>query len=129
MLVAPRALREVPRLGRRIRRAFRSSVVVAGLVVAVLIVLVAVLAGVLAPVAPDEQNFDLLETPPGRQAFLGTDRLGRDVLSRVIHGAQQAILLETAPYALAMAGRIRKDRSRFDEPALVFRFPADSSRQ
>lgn len=36
---------------------------------------------------------------------------------------QQAILLETAPYALAMAERIRKDRGRFDEPALVFRFP------
>jgi len=36
---------------------------------------------------------------------------------------QQAILLETAPYALAMAQRIRKDRDRFEEPALVFRFP------
>jgi hypothetical protein len=36
---------------------------------------------------------------------------------------QQAILLETAPYALAMAERIRKDRNRFEEPALVFRFP------
>jgi len=41
---------------------------------------------------------------------------------------QQAILLETAPYALAMAQRIRKDRDRFDEPALVFRFPPDLSR-
>lgn len=36
---------------------------------------------------------------------------------------QQAILLETAPYALAMAERIRKDRDRFHEPALIFRFP------
>lgn len=36
---------------------------------------------------------------------------------------QQAILLETAPYALAMANRIRKDRDRMEEPALVFRFP------
>jgi aspartyl-tRNA(Asn)/glutamyl-tRNA(Gln) amidotransferase subunit A len=36
---------------------------------------------------------------------------------------QQAILLETAPYALAMAERIRKDRGRFEEPALIFRFP------
>jgi aspartyl-tRNA(Asn)/glutamyl-tRNA(Gln) amidotransferase subunit A len=36
---------------------------------------------------------------------------------------QQAILLECAPYALGMANRIRKDRGRFEEPALVFRFP------
>jgi aspartyl-tRNA(Asn)/glutamyl-tRNA(Gln) amidotransferase subunit A len=35
---------------------------------------------------------------------------------------QTAILLETAPYALAMAGRMRKPRDRMDEPSLVFRF-------
>src|SRR4029453_19601225 len=92
---APRALREVPPLGRRIRRAFRSSVVLAGLVVAVLIVVVAALAGLLAPVAPDEQNFDLLETPPGRQSWMGTDRLGRDVLSRVIHGSRISLYVAT----------------------------------
>lgn len=33
------------------------------------------------------------------------------------------ILLEAAPWALAMADRIRKDRSPAEEPALVFRFP------
>ena len=36
---------------------------------------------------------------------------------------QTAILLETAPFALAMAGRVRKPRDRSEEPALVFRFP------
>jgi aspartyl-tRNA(Asn)/glutamyl-tRNA(Gln) amidotransferase subunit A len=37
---------------------------------------------------------------------------------------QTEILLETAPFALAMAQRNRKARDRMDEPALVFRFPA-----
>ena len=37
---------------------------------------------------------------------------------------QTEILLETAPFALAMAERNRKPRERMDEPALVFRFPA-----
>ena len=36
---------------------------------------------------------------------------------------QTTILLETAPFALAMAERIRKPRSRMEEPSLVFRFP------
>ena len=36
---------------------------------------------------------------------------------------QTAILLETAPFALAMAERVRKPRDRMEEPALVFRFP------
>jgi aspartyl-tRNA(Asn)/glutamyl-tRNA(Gln) amidotransferase subunit A len=35
---------------------------------------------------------------------------------------QMAILLETAPFALAMAARIHKPRDRMDEPSLVFRF-------
>ena len=35
---------------------------------------------------------------------------------------QMAILLETAPYALAMAERIRKPRDRMDEPSSTFRF-------
>jgi aspartyl-tRNA(Asn)/glutamyl-tRNA(Gln) amidotransferase subunit A len=37
---------------------------------------------------------------------------------------EQTILLECAPYALEMANRIRKERGRFEEPALIFRFPA-----
>ena len=36
---------------------------------------------------------------------------------------QQAILLEAAPYALAMAERVRRDRGYYEEPALIFRFP------
>ena len=45
-------------------------------------------------------------------------RAGLDLTER-----QQAMLLESAPYALAMTGRIRRGRDRFEEPALVFRFP------
>jgi aspartyl-tRNA(Asn)/glutamyl-tRNA(Gln) amidotransferase subunit A len=41
-----------------------------------------------------------------------------------LNDRQQEILLETAPFALAMAARNRKPRDRMDEPALVFRFPA-----
>ena len=41
---------------------------------------------------------------------------------------QMTILLESAPYALAMAERIRKPRNRMDEPSLVFRFaPGDGT--
>jgi aspartyl-tRNA(Asn)/glutamyl-tRNA(Gln) amidotransferase subunit A len=41
-----------------------------------------------------------------------------------LHEREQTILLESAPYALEMANRIRRDRGRFEEPALIFRFPA-----
>jgi len=41
---------------------------------------------------------------------------------------QMTILLETAPYALAMADRMRKPRDRMEEPSLVFRFQGGSER-
>lgn len=40
-----------------------------------------------------------------------------------LNDEQTTILLETAPFALAMAERIRKPRERMEEPSLVFRFP------
>jgi aspartyl-tRNA(Asn)/glutamyl-tRNA(Gln) amidotransferase subunit A len=40
-----------------------------------------------------------------------------------LNDVQKTILLETAPFALAMAERIRKPRARMEEPSLVFRFP------
>ena len=61
----------------------------------------------------------------------GIDAATRDFVLRTASRAglklsdyQTAILLETAPYALAMAERVRKPRDRMEEPALVFRFPS-----
>jgi dipeptide transport system permease protein len=71
-----------------------NSGAVAGLVVIVLIVLMAVFADLLAPYSPIEQYRDHLLQPPawqegGTWAFpLGTDAVGRDLLSRLIHGSR-----------------------------------------
>jgi peptide/nickel transport system permease protein len=76
------------RWGRRVRRVARSGVVALGALVALLVVGVAVFAPVVAPHPPDDPNFDLIEAPPSYKAWFGTDRLGRDVLSRVIYGSR-----------------------------------------
>ncbi|MCI3952651.1 MAG: gatA 2 [Burkholderiales bacterium] len=65
--------------------------------------------------------------PDASSADTKTKALALDMAARAglkLNEYQQTILLETAPYALAMAERIRRDRNRFEEPALVFRFPA-----
>ena len=65
--------------------------VIVGAACALPIVAMVLFAGVLAPYAPDEQNFDLIETRPSTHALFGTDRFGGDVLSRVIHGARVSL--------------------------------------
>jgi len=64
--------------------------------------------------------------PDASNVDAATRGLALDLAARAglkLNERQQAMLLECAPYALAMANRIRKDRGRFEEPALVFRFP------
>jgi peptide/nickel transport system permease protein len=77
------------------RRGRRLPVVPAGIVV--VFVLMAVFAGVLAPADPYEQSLRAKLRPPGWEAGgsfshpLGTDRLGRDLLARVVHGARVSL--------------------------------------
>src|SRR5207245_7141565 len=68
-----------------------------------MIVVLALVADRLAPHPPDEQNFDLIEARPTGAAPFGTDRFGRDVLSRVIHGARVSLYVAVTSIALAMA--------------------------
>ena len=55
--------------------------------------------GLIAPADPNEQQLLARFTPPaarsgeGGLALLGTDQLGRDILSRVVHGARTSVLI------------------------------------
>jgi len=74
------------------RNVWRQPAVVVALVIIVGWVLVAALAPVLAPFDPLEQSPELYGEPSGTH-LLGTDELGRDVLSRLVHGARLSIPL------------------------------------
>ena len=56
-----------------------------------LLIAVAIFAPQLTPCDPYEQNLQAALTPPNSQNLLGTDRYGRDVLSRVIVGSQTTL--------------------------------------
>src|SRR5207344_732083 len=102
-LAVPREFPQGVRWGRRVRRVTRSGVVVAGALVAVLVVGIAVFAPVVAPYAPDEPNFDLIEARPGAKAWFGTDRFGRDILSRVIYGSRISLYVAVVSIGVSMA--------------------------
>lgn len=56
-----------------------------------ILIFVAVFANFLTPFDPYEQNLSNALAPPNSQNILGTDRYGRDVLSRVIVGSQTTL--------------------------------------
>ena len=72
---------------------------VAGLVLVVLIALLAIFAGLVSPHSPIEQYKQFTKLPPvwetgGTWTFpLGTDAVGRDALSRLIHGARISLFI------------------------------------
>jgi len=93
-----------PTRSRRLAFLRRPVILASGTVVAAFIV-VAALAPAIAPYSPSATDFTAVMAPPSGRHLLGTDDLGRDVLSRLIYGArasQEAGVLATA-IALAVA--------------------------
>src|ERR1700751_5224864 len=75
------------------RRLLRNKLAVAGGITVVILCLVAIFANVLAPYPYTKANFGHIYEFPSREYPLGTDQLGRDVLSRMIYGARVSMLV------------------------------------
>jgi peptide/nickel transport system permease protein len=73
-----------------------------GSLVIATVLTVAVLAPELAPFDPFRSGVDMLDLP-SRAHLLGTDDLGRDILSRVIHGARTSLAIGFGAAVVAMA--------------------------
>ena len=75
------------------RRLKKNRAAVVSLFFILFVVLVAIFADFLAPYPYDEQDYTKIFAPPSSENLLGTDRLGRDMLSRIIYGARQSLQL------------------------------------
>jgi peptide/nickel transport system permease protein len=91
---------------RRVMRLWRRFIerrpAVLGLLLATTFVLAALLAPWIAPADPGASDFDAVLTPPSAGHMLGTDELGRDVLSRIVFGARASIQAGVLAIGLAM---------------------------
>ena len=85
---------------------------VAGLVVFVLLVIAALLAPVIAPHLPNAQYRDAILAPPSWEAggdpkfLLGTDQVGRDILSRLLYGARYSLFIGIVVVTLSLTSGI-----------------------
>ena len=74
-----------------LRRLLANRSFTIGLVLVGAVVLMALLATVIAPFDPLKGNFKVRMVPPGAEHWLGTDHFGRDILSRILHGARVSL--------------------------------------
>jgi ABC-type dipeptide/oligopeptide/nickel transport system permease subunit len=96
---------ETPRRAHSFRRFLRvylsRPVVVVGSMLLVVVVLAALTAPLIAPYDPYAQDLNAVLQGASPQHWLGTDTLGRDTLSRIIYGAQIALLIGIGTVAMA----------------------------
>jgi len=83
------------------RRFTRNRIGMAGAVIVIACVVMAVLAPILAPYGPEETHPNWKLFPPNEYFLFGTDEFGRDILSRIIYGAQ--ISLEVGLISVSLA--------------------------
>lgn len=69
-------------------RFISNPLAVIGLAVILLLIVVAILAPLITAQSPSSQNLDVRLLPPSADHWLGTDELGRDTFTRIIHGSR-----------------------------------------
>lgn len=84
------------------RRLRKSNTAVFGLVVVIALVLVAIFADVLAPYSATGTNPSETFQLPNSKHWLGTDQLGRDMLSRIIYGSRVSLAVGLSSVVLAI---------------------------
>ena len=87
-----------------VRRLLRHRGAIAGLFVILLFFAAGLLAPSLSPYNPLAQNLDQRLQGPSRAHLLGTDDFGRDILSRVMHGARISLTVGFLSLGIAVAG-------------------------
>jgi len=106
-LAQPQGIRAAePSLLRRMTRgllrfARRSRMSAFWGVIAAAIVVIAVAAPAIAPYDPLKSDFRAMTKPPSERHYFGSDQIGRDTLSRVIHGSRASL---TVPVGAVVLG-------------------------
>jgi peptide/nickel transport system permease protein len=84
------------------RRLKRNRAAIVGGLIVLLFVSIAILAPLITPYPPNEGDLTKRLKPPSREYLLGTDPLGRDLLSRVIYGARISLQIQVVAVFIAL---------------------------
>jgi peptide/nickel transport system permease protein len=78
---------------RNLRQFARNRLALVGAILFLIFLIAALAAPVVAPYSYDKGNFTEIWKPPSIQHWLGTDKVGRDVLSRLIYGVRTSLFI------------------------------------
>ena len=78
----------------------RNKMSVISLIVVLLIILMSIFASVLAPYDPLEINMSAIQKPPSQEHILGTDTIGRDLLSRLLYAGRVSLSVSVVAVAI-----------------------------
>ncbi|GIP50791.1 Glutathione transport system permease protein GsiD [compost metagenome] len=99
----PSAAAKKPSLWRQsLRRLFRNKLAMLGFVVVVFMFLACFLGPVFSPYTDNKIQMSLMNKPPSWQHWLGTDKLGRDVLTRVLQAGRISLTVGLASMVLSV---------------------------
>ena len=76
-----------------IRRLIQNRAAMIGGITILVLIILAIFAPWIAPYSYSYQNLDIGASPPSAEHLLGTDVLGRDLLSRLLYGARISLLV------------------------------------
>src|SRR5262245_28445490 len=80
-------------LGRALNFARRKPLGTIGLIIALVFAVAGLFADWIAPFDPEENDFASMMFAPNLTHWLGTDQFGRDIFSRIVHGARTAMIV------------------------------------
>ena len=84
------------------RRLLANKAAVAGGIILLVLIFLAIFAPWIAPHSYSYQNLELGAQPPSSEFLLGTDTLGRDLLSRILYGARVSLLVGFVATSVAL---------------------------
>ena len=85
-----------------LRKLLKNRAAMFGVFILVSLIILAILAPVISPYPYDYQNLELGASAPSSAHFLGTDTLGRDLLSRLLYGSRVSLMVGFVATAVAL---------------------------
>lgn len=85
------------------KKALSNPLAMTGFIIIVCVFLLALLAPIISPYDPDDINVKAILLGPSASHWMGTDGLGRDVLSRMLHGGRISLLVGLVAVGISTA--------------------------